>query len=152
MLNVRFANVLQYACIYLMATSTPPRSQSQSQPQPSPQLNLLYTMTIMNYYQHVTLQKTSESRYTLYVGMAWTQYMPIQTETFKTQSIKSKLILSLYGHLTFIFRHCIINKAPKVAKSIAKVLNLKVAKLPSCSFFVFLSSDGLCISKLAEGS
>ena len=93
-----------------------------------------------------------QSRYTLYVGMAWTQYMPIQTETFKTQSIKSKLILSLYGHLTFIFRHCIINKAPKVAKSIAKVLNLKVAKLPSCSFFVFLSSDGLCISKLAEGS
>ena len=148
MLNVRFANVLQYACIYLMATSTPPRSQSQSQPQPSPQWNLLYTMTIMNYYQHVIPQENI--RVGILSRMAWAQYMPIQKETFKTQSIKSKLILSLYGHLTFIFRHCIINKAPKVAKSIAKVLNQKVAKLPSSSFIVFLLSSFLQMGYISQ--
>ena len=71
-------------------------------------------------------------------------------ETFKTQSIKSKLILSLYGHLTFIFRHCITNKAPKVAKSVAKVLNQKVAKLPSSSFFVFLLSSFLQMGYISQ--
>jgi len=82
--------------------------------------------------------------------MAWAQYMPIQMETIKTQSIKSKLILSLYGHLTFIFRHCITNKAPKVVKSIAEVLNQKVAKLPSCSFFIFLLSSFLQMGYISQ--